>query len=162
MNLREIDSSSGSNNIEQESVLMVLRQIVTEVHYDRLALIGCILFGSRARGDFRKDSDTDVILIINRMWSTDGLHELFNTEMSKTGLVPDNHNFKPEGIGIDEIHRARDDSDFRDHFIKMNLEGLGSSAVPISIYPEIEELLEKWLKNVTDWKITRREKGELK
>lgn len=154
MNLKEGVNPSGLSNPEQQSIPNTLRETVTRIHRDHLALIGCILFGSRTRGDFRQDSDTDVVLIFNRMWSTDGLHELFQSEMKKVGLVPDDHNFRPEGIRLDEIYRARDDDGFREHFIRTNLDGFCPSAVPISVYPEVEELLGEWLKNVTDWKLT--------
>lgn len=145
---------SEQSNPERQLVSKILQKIVAKFHNNNFALIGCIFLGSRARGDFRQDSDTDVVLIFNRMWSTDGLHELFQSEMKKVGLVPDDHNFRPEGIRLDEIYRARDDDGFREHFIRTNLEGFGPSAVPISVYPEVEELLGEWLKNVTDWKLT--------
>lgn len=154
MNSKKEEDFSEQINPERQLVSEMLQKIIAKIHNNNFALIGCVLLGSRARGDFCPDSDTDVVLIFNRMWSIEGLYVLFQNEMKKVGLVPDDHNFRPEGIRLDEIHRARDDTAFREHFIRTALEGFGPSAVPISVYQEVEELLGEWLKNTTDWKTT--------
>jgi len=53
----------GLNKMESNAVTL-FRNLITKNLQDEISWI--ILFGSRARGDFRKDSDIDVFILLNK------------------------------------------------------------------------------------------------
>jgi uncharacterized protein len=58
-----------------EQILVDLKKSVQEIAGDRL--IKMVLYGSRARGDFSKDSDTDVAIVVRGL-SREMRHRMLN------------------------------------------------------------------------------------
>lgn len=48
--------------INQGKILMEIKTLIQELYQDKLDKI--ILFGSRARGDYRQDSDVDILIVL--------------------------------------------------------------------------------------------------
>jgi predicted nucleotidyltransferase len=72
---------------QNDPVLKRFRAVVTEIYGDRLERV--VLFGSRARGDARKDSDYDVAVFLrdmdDRMAETNRLADLSTAILDETG-----------------------------------------------------------------------------
>jgi predicted nucleotidyltransferase len=48
--------------INQENILTEIKNFIQKLYQDKLDKI--ILFGSRARGDYRQDSDVDILIVL--------------------------------------------------------------------------------------------------
>jgi uncharacterized protein len=76
-------------NTKDEAVLKRFRKAVGEAYGDRLERV--VLYGSRARGDHRPDSDYDIAVVIKqcgRLWDELGtLSEITTTILIDTGAV---------------------------------------------------------------------------
>jgi uncharacterized protein len=72
---------------QNDPVLKRFRAVVTEIYGDRLERV--VLFGSRARGDARKDSDYDVAVFLrdmdDRMAEMNRLADLSTAILDETG-----------------------------------------------------------------------------
>jgi uncharacterized protein len=57
--------------MEKSNFLSALRTVLAEIEYDR-----CILFGSYARGDYTKESDLDILLVLKEPLPRDERQQL--------------------------------------------------------------------------------------
>jgi len=89
-----------SENIDPaESVIEDLRQILRNIGDEKDFIIAFILFGSRARGDHREDSDLDIAVLSKRSLDED---EIF--KLSKE--ISDKLNFPIDKIDLVDLSRA--------------------------------------------------------
>ena len=71
--------------LEQEAVARVTRRL-QQVLQENLVLV--VAFGSRVRGDFRGDSDLDLLIVVRERSGVvmDRIHEILEEEEDRTGL----------------------------------------------------------------------------
>ena len=70
--------------VNAEAVIKDFKQVVTQLYGDRLDKI--ILYGSRARGDNREDSDFDFIVLLNDL-EISSFHETEKIISSSSALL---------------------------------------------------------------------------
>jgi len=78
---------------DKEAILRKIKKIILDVaHRHGVEIDRIILFGSRARGDYKKDSDWDILVVTNEKLSRDVENELFSDigwELVKKWIVPE-------------------------------------------------------------------------
>ena len=62
----------------QHTLSLIVRQIVALTHPQRI-----LLFGSAAKGEWRSDSDLDLLIVVDDSQQSDAVLDLLNTRVSR-------------------------------------------------------------------------------